>query len=117
MSKYKVNYRRDTYRHGADNAYRFRRSFSYENKANLAGQRKYFDFLVNLCIENGLMTEENRYTIGDRRDANKDIKQLQNKLREAGVEWNYSEVHKRYRFDRNGNVIDTVTRKVVEKRA
>ena len=117
MSKYKVNYRRDRYNHEADNAYRFRRSFSDENKANLAGQRKYFDFLVNLCIENGLMTEENRYTLGDRRDANKDIKQLQNKLREAGVEWNYAEVHKRYRFDRNGNVIDTVTRKVVEKRA
>lgn len=44
------------------------------------------------------------------------IKATPYKLMVAGVKWNYKETN-RYKFDKNGNVIDRITGEIVTRRS
>lgn len=72
-------------------------------------------FLVQLCKENGIDAIE--YSNEDREDLYKFNKELTFKLSKAGIE--FKELwrsKKKFKFDKDGNVVDAWTGKIVRKR-
>lgn len=76
---------------------------------------RFNKFLVQLCKENGIDAIE--YSNEDRTDLYKFNKELTFKLSKAGIE--FKELwrsKKKFRFDKDGNVVDAWTGKIVRRR-
>lgn len=77
-------------------------------------QIRYYKFLRNMCIENGIDAPEESIDMESRASLTKLINNTQYRLRTAGVRWNYKEVN-RFKFDKKGNVIDRITGEIVTR--
>lgn len=83
-------------------------------------QHKYAQLLSELCKKHGVPSyiyEEDNPTLRDRGTLSRYISTMRRNLIEAGVDLK-TEIGSinRYKFDKNGNVYDTVTNKIVKKR-
>ena len=78
-------------------------------------QRKYHGFLAKLCDENGIPPSKMGITS---KECSTAINTMKQRLAEAGVEYEDKTTYKRrkYRFDKDGNVVEIKTGKIVRKR-
>lgn len=79
-------------------------------------QVKYYQYLRNLCIQNSIDVPKESIELESRTSLMKLIEAVTYKLTVSGVKWNYKETN-RYKFDKNGNVIDRITGEIVTRRS
>lgn len=80
------------------------------------GQKKYFVFLAKTCEANGLLPSK---VINTRESYDTAINIMKRRLKEAGVEIpdTTKKKNRKYKFDKDGNVVEIATGKIKERRS
>lgn len=96
----------------------FHRTNSYYYFQPTTQLLKFNKYLVDLCNEHGIEAHYADPKIMDRTVVSKMNKKLCIKLDAIGVRYSekWNQEHNRYKFDKDGNVIDRTTGKIVKKR-